>query len=115
MKKSDITVDKVLQDYQFALELAKKQGRSAEIVNAAQAQAKLVGLLRDRVETGSVGDFGDDTTIEGILEVVAKQAGPEAAMSLAAVFGLKIPESAETKKMKEAVLFIADPASDTVN
>lgn len=115
MKRSDVTVDKVLTDYQYALELAKSQGRSAEIVSAAQAQAKLVGLLRERVETGGVGDFGDATSIEGILEVVAREAGTEAAMTLASMFGLKLPESQTTQQMKEAALFMADPASDTVN
>src|SRR3954470_6754938 len=54
MKRSEITVDKVLADYQWALETAKGQGKPAEVVGAASAQAKLVGLLRDRVETGQV-------------------------------------------------------------
>lgn len=115
MKRSDITVDKVLTDYQLAIDMAKQQQRPAEIVNAAQAQAKLVGLLRERVETGNVGDFGDTTSIEGILEVVAREAGPEAAMTLASMFGLKLPESQTTQQMKEAALFIADPVSDSVN
>jgi len=115
MKRSDISVDKILTDYQYAVDLAKKQGRADQITMAATAQAKLVGLLRERVETGHVGEFGDMTSIEGILDVVAKEAGPEAAMTLAAMFGLKVPESEETKRMREAALFIADPASDTVN
>jgi Terminase small subunit len=115
MKRSDISIDKVLTDYQYALDLAKTQARPAEIVAAAQAQAKLVGLLRERVETGGVGEFPDTQSIEGILETVAREAGAEAAMTLASMFGLKLPESHETQKMKEAALFIADPASDSVN
>ena len=115
MKRSDITMDKILTDYQLALDMAKGQANSANIVAAATAQAKLVGLLRERVETGAVGDFPDTTSIEGILETVAKEAGPENAMILAAMFGLKVPESQETDKMKEAALFIADPASEAVN
>lgn len=115
MKKSDITVDKVLSDYQHALELAKTQQKPSEIVAAAQAQAKLVGLLRDRVETGAVGDFNDSNSISDVLELVAKEAGPEAAMALAAMFGLKVPESTTSKQMQEAVLFVADPASKAVN
>jgi len=115
MKRSDISMDKILTDYQLALDMAKQQGRADQIVGAATAQAKLVGLLRERVETGAVGDFPDTTSIEGILETVAKEAGPENAMILAAMFGLKVPESQETDKMKEAALFIADPASEAVN
>jgi len=36
-------------------------------------------------------------------------------MTLAAMFGLKVPVSMATKNMQEAVLFIADPPSDAVN
>jgi hypothetical protein len=115
MKKADISVEKVLNDYQHALDLAKSQQKAGEIIAAASAQAKLVGLLRDRVETGGVGDFGDTNSIADVLELVAKEAGPEAAMTLAAMFGLKVPETQATKNMQEAVLFIADPASDAVN
>jgi hypothetical protein len=115
MKRSDITIDKILTDYQLALDMAKGQGNSPAMVNAAQAQAKLVGLLRERVETGAVGEFGDTTSIEGILEVVAKEAGPEAAMVMASMFGINMPESATTKQMKEAALFISDPPTEAVN
>ncbi len=115
MKKSDITIDKVLTDCQTALDMAKGQGKSGDMIAATMAQAKLVGLLRDRVETGGVGDFGDTNSIADVLEMVAKEAGPEAAMTLAAMFGLKMPVSNTTKNMQEAVLFIADPPSDAVN
>ena len=115
MKKSDITVDKVLNDYQYALNLAKAQEKPSEMVAAATAQAKLVGLLRERVETGGVGDFGDAHSISDILEMVSKEAGPEAAMALAAAMGLEAPTSQTTKAMEEAVLFISESPSDAVN
>jgi hypothetical protein len=115
MKKSDISVDKILGDYQNALDMAMRQERAGEVIAAASAQAKLVGLLRERVETGGVGDFGDANSISDVLELVAKEAGPEAAMTLAAMFGLEVPKSQTTKNMEEAVLFIADPASDAIN
>ena len=115
MKKSDISIDKVLTDCQLAFDMAKGQQKAGDMITATMAQAKLVGLLRDRVETGGVGEFGDTNSITDILELVAKEAGPEAAMTLAAMFGLKVPISTATKNMQEAVLFIADPPSDAVN
>lgn len=115
VERRHITIDKILNDYQWALDEAKGSKRIAEVIAAAQAQAKLVGLLRERVETGQVGDFPDTSSIEAILETVAREAGPEAAMALASMFGLKVPQSQETEQMKEAALFIADPASDSVN
>lgn len=115
MKKADISIEKVLTDYQKAIDMAASQGKAGEIIAGASAQAKLVGLLRERVETGHVGDFGDTQSISDVLDIVAKEAGPEAAMTLAAMFGMKLPESSTTKAMKEAVLFISDPGSDAVN
>jgi Terminase small subunit len=115
MKKSDISIDKVLTDCQVALDMAKGQGKAGDMIAATMAQAKLVGLLRDRVETGGVGDFGDTNSIADVLEMVSREAGPEAAMTLAAMFGLKVPDSNVTENMKEAALFIADPPSDAVN
>jgi hypothetical protein len=87
-KRADITEDKILTDYQEALALAKAQEKPDSMVNAATAQAKLVGLLRDRVETGNAGDFDNMENISEVLEAVAAQSGPEAAMALAKAFGL---------------------------
>ncbi len=115
MKKSDISIDKVLTDLQWAIDSGKAQGKPSDVIAGSNAQAKLVGLLRDRVETGAVGEFGDVNSISDVLELVAKEAGPEAAMTLAAMFGLKVPDSQASKNMQEAVLFIADPPSDAVN
>lgn len=114
MKKSDITVDKVLADYQHALDLAKSQGKAADIVNAAQAQAKLVGLLRDKVEVGGVGDFQDINSVADILEIVGKEIGEEAAMVLAAAFNIPLEQEPEDRQ-SEKKLLIADPPSDAVN
>lgn len=115
MKKSDISLDKCLTDLQVSWDMSKGQGKAGDMIAATMAQAKLVGLLRDRIETGTVGEFGDTNSISDILELVAKEAGPEAAMTLAAMFGLKVPISTATKNMQEAQLFIADPPSDAVN
>ena len=105
MKRADITIDKILSDYQYALEMAKEQAKPNDITNAATAQAKLVGLLRERVEAGNVGDFDGMESISEILEAVNSQAGPEAALALAKAFGLE----------KVDDLTDAKPASDAVN
>jgi hypothetical protein len=114
MQKKDITLDKVLDDIQWAIDHGKANSKPADVIAGANSQAKLVGLLRERVETGGVGDFSDNS-LSDILQLVAKEAGPDAAMTLAAMFGLKVPESKTTEAMKEAILFISDPGSDAVN
>ena len=104
MKRADITIDKILSDYQFALEMGKEQSKPDAIVKAAEAQAKLVGMLRERVEAGNVGDFDSMDTIQEILTSVTEQAGPDAALALAKAFGL------------EPINDISqDPPSDSVN
>lgn len=115
MQKRDITLDKVLTDLQWSIDRGKADGKPSEVIAGANAQAKLVGLLRERVETGHVGDFGDTNSIADVLEMVAKEVGPEHAMALAAMLGLQMPKSNTTKAMEEAVLFISEPASDAVN
>jgi terminase small subunit-like protein len=93
-KRADITEDKILTDYEEALKLAKAQAKPDSIVNAATAQAKLVGLLKDRIETKNADDFENMDSISDILQAVADQAGPEAAAALSKAFGLdKLPKN----------------------
>lgn len=109
-KKADITMEKILTDYEDALAIAKRDQKPNEIVNAATAQAKLVGLLRDRVETGGVGEFDGMENISDIIQKVADEAGPEAAQALMKAFGI-IPDNQEDA----SGLIEAKPASDAVN
>jgi hypothetical protein len=87
-KRAHITEDKILTDYEEALQLAKAQAKPNAIIKAATAQAKLVGLLKDRIETKNVKDFEEMESIEDILQKVADEAGTEAAAALAKAFGL---------------------------
>jgi hypothetical protein len=47
-------------------------------------------------------DFPDDTTIESILDAVAREAGPDAAMALASMFGLEYSPLAEAAQLVES-------------
>ena len=87
-KRGDITEDKILTDYEEALQVAKAQAKPSSIVQAATAQAKLVGLLKDRIETTNVHDFETMESIDDIFRKVADDLGPEAAAALSKVFGL---------------------------
>lgn len=109
-KRSDITIEKILTDYQDALTLAKEQSRPADIVNAATAQAKLVGLLRDRVETGQPGEFDHLDSVSDIIEKVAAEVGSEAAKALMKVLGYSDQGTSESGQ-----LMTIEPASDAIN
>jgi hypothetical protein len=106
MKRSDITIDKIITDCQNALNMAASLEKPADMVNAAMAQAKIVGLLKDKIEHGNAGDFDTMENMSDIIQSVSDQAGPEAALALSKAFGLD--------KQIADIDQIA-PASDTVN
>ena len=112
-KRSDITIEKILTDYEQALQFARQQEKAGDMVSAATAQAKLVGLLRDRVEQGNPGDFDHLDDISAIVEKVAAEAGPEAAQALMRALGYETPAAEPTKDDTE--LLEAAPASNAVN
>lgn len=119
-RRADITIDKVLTDYQEALLMAKSQGKPGEMVAAATAQAKLVGLLRERVEAGNVGDFDRLENVSDIIALVEESAGPEAAMLLAEMaekmgFAGVQKEKAPQAEPEETQLEALEPPSDAVN
>jgi hypothetical protein len=117
-KKADITLDKLLSDIQEAIAMARAQAKPNDLVNAAMAQAKLVGLLRDRIETGQPGDFDGLENISDILEKVQADVGPEAALALARAFGYakaEEPSQIEQPETEDAQLAKAIPPSDSVN
>jgi hypothetical protein len=111
-KKADITIEKVLTDIQEAIAMAKLHARPSEIISGAMAQAKLVGLDRDRVEMGAVGSFDGIENISEILEKVAREEGPEAALALSKAFGL---DKAETAEPATEDLIDQTPPTDAVN
>lgn len=115
--RMDITEERILTQYQDAYDMAKAQGKSGDMINASTAQAKLVGLLRDRIEAGSPGDFDSMENISDILSALEQQAGPEAALALSNALGLKPVESQEeTAPESDAVeLEQLEPPSGSVN
>ena len=87
LKKADITVDRILNEYEQARQMAVEQAKPEAMLSASEKKAKLVGLLIDRRETGAAGDFEQLTDIGEILEKVRQEAGIEAAEALAKAFG----------------------------
>ncbi len=117
-KKADITMDKVLTDLQEALNMARLHAKPSDMISASMSQAKIVGLLRDRIETGDVGSFDGMEDISEILEKVGQDAGPEAALALSKAFGLDKTETAEVTEIEKpegAEFMDQAPPTDAVN
>lgn len=115
MKRSDITLDKILSDYQEALDMARDAKKPSEMVMAAREQAKITGLLIERKEVGGPNDFDSMNNMTEILEAVRKQAGDEAALALARVFKLAAEEQKDSAPVDTEALLEAKAASDSVN
>ena len=110
MRRSDVTIEAILSEYEEARNLAKSQEKAAEMLAASEKKAKLVGLLVDRREVGNAGEFDAMNEPSAILEKVAEEAGPEAAMALAKAFGLMDDQAIEKAKLLDS-----DSPSDAVN
>ena len=115
-KKADITLEKILTDYQYAIDGAKQDNKYDTIVSAATAQAKLVGLLKDRI-VNEPSEIESMENISDILERVGQEAGAETALALAKAFGIEAPMPAESTKSdpQAALPDMGEPPTGAVN
>ena len=120
-KRADITEDKILSNYEEAITMARAQAKPNDLTNAATAQAKLVGLLRDRVEINDTTDVAQMEDASEILTAVEAKEGRAAALSLAKHFGITDWQPTNVEPSQEPVneqndgLLIQKAASDAVN
>jgi hypothetical protein len=56
-KKTEITVESICAELDPANAVAKERGQASAMVSASALRAKLAGLMVERVEVGSAGDF----------------------------------------------------------
>jgi hypothetical protein len=88
IKRADVTVDRILNEYEEARDLAKSQAKPEAMMAASEKKAKLVGLLVERRESGQPGDFDGLQDPAEIIARVANEAGHDAAKALAKAFGI---------------------------
>lgn len=114
VKRSEITEERILGKYEEAFEMAQEQGKTGDMISAASAQAKLVGLLRDRLEAGSPGDFERMENASDVLAALADRVGPDVAQKIGEALGLiKQIDAQPVEDLTQ--LAEASPASDAVN
>lgn len=114
VKRAEITEERILGKYEEAFEMAQEQGKTADMISAATAQAKLVGMLRERLEAGSPGDFDRLENASDVLEALADRVGPDVARKIGEALG--IIQQIEAQPEEDLTqLAEAQPASDAVN
>lgn len=119
LKRSDITIEKLLNDLVEDRELARSSKQASAAISATQLMAKLVGLLIDRKESGAPGEFGHLTSPEQVREKLAADYGPEVAQLLdAALRAAQAPGEpiAQPVEPEPDAAFIELPTpGDTIN
>ena len=120
-KRADITEDKILSNYEEAITMARAQAKPNDLTNAATAQAKLVGLLRDRVDVSDVSDYKTMEDVNEILAACEAREGRTKALALAESWGITDWQPTNPEPSVEPVneqndgLLIQKAASDAVN
>lgn len=114
LNRAEITEERILGKYEEAFNMAEAQGKPSDMISAASAQAKLVGLLRDRIEAGAPGEFNHLENISDVLEALSQQVSPEVAAKIGEALGI-IPAIEHKQDESAEVLAATDPASRAIN
>jgi hypothetical protein len=84
LKKARVSIESLLDQLETTINDARGDGQHSVVVNALTLSAKLVGLLRDRVEVGGAGAFdGLETSEQVVAALLSDQPAAEALSTLA--------------------------------
>jgi phage terminase small subunit len=115
VKRSEITEERILGKYEQAYEMAESQGKTADMISAASAQAKLVGLLRERLEAGSPGDFDRLENMSDVLAALEDRVGSEIAGKIGEALGILERPEPKPEAQPDGNLAELLPPSGSVN
>jgi phage terminase small subunit len=87
VRKTRVSIESLLNELETTINDARGDGQHSVVVNALTLSAKLVGLLRDRVEVGGVGEFSACESTEDV--VAALLSGQSLAEALAGLDTLR--------------------------
>lgn len=68
LRKHDVTVEKVLTDLQRAMTLAEQEKQAGAMINAAMSQAKVCGLITDKIEQRDISKMDMDEIVKTMRE-----------------------------------------------
>jgi len=106
--KTSITLQSLLEELAADRELARRVDQPSAAIQATVVQAKLVGLMVERKESGAPGDFASLGTVDEIVAKVRSELGEQAALLLQGALEKPGPES-------DAQADIPAPSSDVLN
>jgi hypothetical protein len=80
VKRTRVSVESLLVELQTTIDDARASKQHSVVVNALTLSAKLVGLLRERVEIGAAGAFGECTDLPQLVEALLVDTTPAEAL-----------------------------------
>lgn len=104
--KTSITLASLLDELAADRELARRVDQPSAAIQATVMQAKLVGLMVERKESGAPGDFASLGSVDEIVAKVRAELGEQAALLL---------QGALAKPEPERAIEIPTPESGTLN
>lgn len=99
--RHDYTVDTILGELEDDRRLAHASAQAGAAVSATIGKAKLLGMIVDRKEVGTPGDFAALDSIQAILALAAKELGNDAAAMLSAIANQPTIELTAEESTKE--------------
>ena len=86
VRRTRVSVESLLNELETTINDARSDGQHSVVVNALTLSAKLVGLLRDRVEVGGVGSFDGCETVEQAIDLLLADQSPGEALASLGTF-----------------------------
>jgi|SRR5882724_1017367 len=106
--KTSITLQSLLEELAADRELARRVDQPSAAIQATVVQAKLVGLMVERKESGAPGDFASLGTVDEIVAKVRSELGEQAALLLQGALDKPDQDAAPEAD-------IPSPSSDVLN
>jgi hypothetical protein len=95
VQKTRVTVESLLDQLDETITAARADGAHGVVVSALTLSAKLVGLLRERIEIGGAGEFAGAKTVEDIVGMfIADNGGPAEALEMLDVLRTEVERRA---------------------
>jgi hypothetical protein len=81
VRKTRVSIESLLNELEMTINDARGDGQHSVVVNALTLSAKLVGLLRDRVEIGGAGAFDACESTEQVVAALLSDQTPNEALA----------------------------------
>jgi hypothetical protein len=108
IKKSRFTIETLLAEVERNIADAREAKQFAVVTASLALAAKALGMLRDQVEIGGVGEFAGLDTPEQVIEATRKELGEDAARALELMVGRGGPITA-ADRVSSMLADVGDP------